>query len=56
MMARKKPLTVKPPAAAESRTEFESFDLPPAKAACKMIDAEDMQGLVNVLQNEIKVL
>jgi electron transfer flavoprotein beta subunit len=56
MMARKKPLTVRPPVAAESLTGFESFDLPASKAACKMIDAEDMKGLVSVLQNEIKVL
>jgi electron transfer flavoprotein beta subunit len=56
MMARKKPLNVVEPAAAENLTEFVSYELPPAKAACKMVDPENMTELVNLLHTEAKVL
>ncbi len=56
MMARKKPLNVKTAVEAEALTEFVSYELPPAKSACKMIDAENLQELVDVLQNEVKIL
>jgi electron transfer flavoprotein beta subunit len=56
MMARKKPLTVIEPAEAENLTEFVEYELPPAKAACKMVDAENMKELVNLLHTEAKVL
>jgi len=42
MMARKKPLNVVDGAASENMTEFVSYELPPAKAACKMVDPENM--------------
>jgi len=56
MMARKKPLNVVPAAGEGALTEFVSYDLPPAKAACKMVDAEDVKELVNLLHNEAKVI
>jgi len=56
MMARQKPLTVVEPAAADTMTEFVSYELPPAKASCKMIDPENMKELVNLLHTEAKVL
>ena len=56
MMARSKPLTVVPAVAAEGLTEFVTFELPAAKPACKMIDAENVAALVDLLQNEAKVL
>lgn len=56
MMARKKPLTVVEPAAVDTLTEFVSYELPPAKAACKMVDPENMRELVNLLHTEAKVL
>ena len=56
MMARKKPLTVIEPAASENLTEFVSYELPAAKAACRMVDPENMKELVNLLHTEAKVL
>ena len=56
MMARKKPLNVIEPAAGENKTEFVSYELPPAKAACKMVDPENMKELVDLLHAEAKVI
>jgi electron transfer flavoprotein beta subunit len=56
MMARKKPLTVKDPVDSEKMTDFVSYELPPARAACKMIDEDNVSELVDVLRNEIKVI
>lgn len=56
MAARTKPLNVVAPAAIDALTSFESYDLPPAKSACKMIDPENMDELVNLLHNEAKVI
>ena len=56
MMARKKPLNVVEPVEAESLTDYISFESPPAKAACKMVDAENVEELVNLLKNEAKAL
>lgn len=56
MMARKKPLTVVEPVSAEERTSFESYELPPPKAACKMVDEENAKELITLLHEEAKVL
>jgi len=56
MAARTKPLNVVAPADVQALTSFESYDLPPAKADCKMIDPENMDELVNLLHNEAKVI
>lgn len=56
MMARKKPLNVAEAAGAEPLTEFVRFELPPPKAACKMVDEENIRELVALLHNEAKVL
>ena len=56
MMARKKPLNVLPAAAVESITDFVQFELPAPKPPCKMVDAENVAQLVDLLQNEAKVL
>ena len=56
MMARKKPLEVKPAAEIEMLTKSVKFELPEAKGACKMIDAEQAEQLVGFLKNEAKVL
>jgi len=37
-------------------TEVVSYELPPAKTACKMVDAEDMDELISLLHNEAKVI
>jgi len=56
MAARTKPLTVIPAAAVDALTAFVSYDLPPAKTACKLIDPENMDALVELLHNEAKVI
>jgi len=56
MMARKKPLQVVPAADAESFTAYQAFAMPEPKAPCKMVDADNVKELVNLLQNEAKVL
>jgi electron transfer flavoprotein beta subunit len=56
MMARKKPLNVVPAVDAEPRTQFKSFELPPPKAACKMVDEENAKELIRLLHEEAKVL
>jgi electron transfer flavoprotein beta subunit len=56
MMARKKPLQVLPPVEADVMTETVGFEMPPAKQACKMVDPSNIRELVDLLQNEAKVL
>lgn len=56
MAARTKPLNVVAPIAVDSLTSFESYELPPAKSACKMIDPTNMDELVSLLHNEAKVI
>jgi electron transfer flavoprotein beta subunit len=56
MMARTKPLTVKTAAAPEELTEFTYFENPPSHAKCKMIDAENVDQLVSVFRNELKII
>ncbi|MFP4621334.1 MAG: electron transfer flavoprotein subunit beta/FixA family protein [Bacteroidales bacterium] len=56
MMARKKTLNVMEPVDADSLTEFESFELPKGKPPCKMIDPENVEELVDLLQNEARVI
>ena len=56
MMARKKPLNVVAPVEIEALTDVVNFEMPQPKAACKMIEPENVKELVNLLQNEAKVL
>jgi len=56
MAARTKPLAVVAPASVDTLTSFESYSLPDAKSACKMIDPENMDELVELLHNEAKVI
>jgi electron transfer flavoprotein beta subunit len=56
MMARTKPLTVVPAADVQPLVEMSVFELPPAKAACKMVDADDTDKLVELLHNEAKAI
>lgn len=55
MSARTKPLSVIP-ASGEIFTSVANYELPPAKGACKMIDADDAGSLIKLLQTEAKVL
>lgn len=56
MAARTKPLKVVEPAAVEAATSFISFDLPPAKAGVKLVDAEHPEELVRLLHEEAKAI
>lgn len=56
MMARKKPLNIVAAAGASSLTEFVAYQPPQPKAACKMIDAENVGQLVDLLHNEAKII
>jgi electron transfer flavoprotein beta subunit len=56
MMARTKPLTVVLAFPTEELSEFTTFELPSAHAKCKMIDAENIGELVDVMKNNLKII
>ena len=56
MSARTKPLTVKEPVEAASKTTVGTFEKPAPKSAVKMVDAENMDELVRMLHEEAKVI
>lgn len=56
MSARTKPLKVVEPAANLSGTQPLKFEMPPAKGAVKMIDADNVRELVSLLKSEAKVI
>jgi electron transfer flavoprotein beta subunit len=56
MMARTKPLKVMPAVDCEALTEIVDFELPKAKSACKMVAADNVAQLVELLRNEAKVI
>lgn len=56
MMARKKPLKVLEPTGNNGFSLMSSFSLPSPKPPCKMIEPDQVKELVDLLQNEAKVL
>jgi electron transfer flavoprotein beta subunit len=54
MAARTKPLQVIEPAAIDSLTSIVSYELPAAKAGCKMVAADNVAELVRLLHEEAK--
>jgi len=56
MSARTKPLKVVEPVSVDSGLKLQKFELPPPKGAVKMIPADNVAELVNLLKNEAKVL
>jgi electron transfer flavoprotein beta subunit len=56
MSARTKPLKVVDAISVESGVKLQKFELPPPKGAVKMIPADNVGELVNLLKNEAKVL
>ncbi len=56
MSARTKPLKVVEAVASDDQVKMLSFELPPAKGACKMVDASAPEQLFELLKNEAKVL
>jgi electron transfer flavoprotein beta subunit len=49
-------LKVSEPFVTEPLTQVLKYELPKAHAACKFIDAEQPEQLVEMLQNEAKVI
>ena len=56
MMARKKPLNVLDPIETSDGTNATSFEKPAPKGAVKLVDADNVDELVNLLHNEAKVI
>lgn len=56
MSARTKPMSIVEPADSAVATTLQKFELPAAKGAVKMVDAEQVEELVNLLKNEAKVI
>jgi electron transfer flavoprotein beta subunit len=56
MSARTKPLKVVEAKAVDSGVATQKFELPPPKGSVKMIPADNVKELVNLLKNEAKVL
>lgn len=56
MSARTKPLKVVEPKSVDSGVKTQKFELPPPKGTVKMIPADNVKELVNLLKNEARVL
>ena len=56
MMARQKPLTVLEPVETNSETNSVRFEKPASKGAIKLVDADNIDELLNLLHNEAKVI
>ncbi len=56
MMARKKPLSVVEATGTEAQTAITSFEKPAAKGAVKLVDADNIDELIDLLHNEAKVI
>jgi electron transfer flavoprotein beta subunit len=56
MQARSKPLKVIEASSTEDLTTSISFEKPVEKGACKLVDADNVSELVNLLHNEAKVI
>ncbi len=56
MTARTKSITVFQPTTIEPLTEVINYELPKPRAACKFVDPENPKQLVELLQNEAKVI
>ena len=56
MQARQKPLEVMPAKESSPKTSISNFEKPASKAAVKLVPADDIDQLIDLLQNEAKVL
>lgn len=56
MQARKKPLNVVEPVEAEPNTQTVKFEKPAPKGQVKLVDADNLDELINLLHNEAKVI
>jgi electron transfer flavoprotein beta subunit len=56
MMARTKTIRLVEPAPVENLTEVVRYEMPKPRAACKFVDTENPKLLIELLQNEAKVI
>ena len=56
MQARTKPLSVVKAFGNNGNQSIISYETPPKKSSCKLVDPDNIEELVNLLQNEAKVL
>ncbi|MAM22183.1 MAG: electron transfer flavoprotein subunit alpha, partial [Croceibacter sp.] len=56
MMARKKTLNVVEPTGASKETQAVKFEKPAPKGAVKLVEANNLDQLVDLLHNEAKVI
>jgi electron transfer flavoprotein beta subunit len=56
MSARSKKLEVVEPTTSDMAISLEKYEMPPAKGSVKMIDADNVEELVQLLKNEAKVI
>ena len=56
MMARKKPLQVLEASGASASTNIQSFEKPAPRGAVKLVDADNLDELIDLLHNEAKVI
>lgn len=56
MMARTKPVKVVEPASVTPFTEITRYEMPKPRAACKFIDPDNPKQLIELLQNEARVI
>jgi electron transfer flavoprotein beta subunit len=56
MSARTKPLKVVEPVPVDSSIQLEKYELPPPKGAVKLVSADKVSDLVNLLKNEAHLL
>ena len=56
MMARTKLIKVIEPVSCDPLTEIVSFEMPKSRTSCKFIDPENPKQLIELLQNEAKIL
>ncbi len=56
MAARTKPLTVIPAGSFEKLTSVKSYEIAPGRTACKFVDADKPEQLIDLLHNEAKAI
>jgi electron transfer flavoprotein beta subunit len=56
MQARQKSMTVLPPSDSQVKSSISKFEKPAPKGAVKMVDADQIDQLIELLHNEAKVI
>jgi electron transfer flavoprotein beta subunit len=56
MTAKTKPLKVVEPVSVNTTTQVSSYEMPPARGNCRMVDAGNIDELVHLLKTEAKVI